>query len=556
MSVRFTGIAVSPGVAAGPVARMAPPPQAPAGGSGSADPRAEAAAARAALEAVAAGLAERAAQAPGEAAGVLSAQATMARDPALAGKVADAARAGRSAVSAVAEAFAEHRALLAAAGPYLAERAADLDDIRDRTVAALLGVPMPGVPDPGHPYVLVAADLGPADAATLNAATVLAIVTEQGGPTSHTAILAKSLGIPAVAACRQAAGLVDGQSVLVDGVEGTVTVAPGDAVVGRALAGHEARRVALGGASGPGRTADGHPVELLVNIGGDSDLAGAAAVDAEGVGLLRTEFLFLGRPAAPALDEQRAAYRRVFEAFAGRKVVVRTLDAGADKPLRFLTTPGEPNPALGMRGLRVARRHPHLLATQLAALAAAARDVPAPGGGAEVWVMAPMVATPAEAAEFAAAAHGHGLEVAGAMVEVPAAALRARHVAAACDFLSVGTNDLSQYAYAADRTAGELADLLDPWQPGLLELVRLTAEAGRAAGKPVGVCGEAASDPLLALVLVGLGVTSLSMTPLSVPAVRAALAVHTLAECRSLAALALDTDPPPHLPRRSRGHAG
>jgi len=537
MSVLFTGIGVSPGVAAGPVARMAPPPEVPAAAAPTADAAAETATALAALEAVAAGLEQRAARAPEEAAGVLTAQAMMARDPALASKVGDAVRSGRAAVTAVAEAFAGYRSLLAAAGPYLAERVADLDDIRNRTVAALLGVPMPGVPDPGHPYVLVAVDLAPADTATLNASTVLAIVTEQGGPTSHTAILAKSLGIPAVVACPEAAGLADGKTVLVDGVEGTVTVTPDSAVVRRALAEQEARRMALAGATGPGRTADGHPVQLLVNIGGDKDLTAAAAADAEGVGLFRTEFLFLDRPAAPTADEQRSVYRRVFEAFAGRKVVVRTLDAGADKPLQFVTTPGEPNPALGVRGLRTARRHPELLATQLAAIAVAAE-----GSGAEVWVMAPMVATPAEAAEFAATAHGHGLPVAGAMVEVPAAALRARHVTAACDFLSLGTNDLSQYTYAADRMASELADLLDPWQPALLELVRLTAEAGRAAGKPVGVCGEAASDPLLALVLVGLGVTSLSMAPVSVPAVRAALALHTLAECRGMAALALDAE--------------
>jgi len=537
MSVLFTGIGVSPGVAAGPVARMAPPPEVPAAAAPTADAAAETATALAALEAVAAGLEQRAARAPEEAAGVLTAQAMMARDPALASKVGDAVRSGRAAVTAVAEAFAGYRSLLAAVGPYLAERVADLDDIRNRTVAALLGVPMPGVPDPGHPYVLVAVDLAPADTATLNASTVLAIVTEQGGPTSHTAILAKSLGIPAVVACPEAAGLADGKTVLVDGVEGTVTVTPDSAVVRRALAEQEARRMALAGATGPGRTADGHPVQLLVNIGGDKDLTAAAAADAEGVGLFRTEFLFLDQPAAPTADEQRSVYRRVFEAFAGRKVVVRTLDAGADKPLQFVTTPGEPNPALGVRGLRTARRHPELLATQLAAIAVAAE-----GSGAEVWVMAPMVATPAEAAEFAATAHGHGLPVAGAMVEVPAAALRARHVTAACDFLSLGTNDLSQYTYAADRMASELADLLDPWQPALLELVRLTAEAGRAAGKPVGVCGEAASDPLLALVLVGLGVTSLSMAPVSVPAVRAALALHTLAECRGMAALALDAE--------------
>ena len=536
--VLLTGIGVSPGVAAGPVARMAPPPDVPPNTVPVAEAEAEAASALAALESVAVALEERAGRAPEEAAGVLSAQAMMARDPALAGKVEDAVRAGRAAVTAVAEAFAEYRALLAAAGPYLAERVADLDDIRNRTVAALLGVPMPGVPDPGHPYVLVAVDLAPADTATLNARTVLAIVTEQGGPTSHTAILAKSLGIPAVVACPDAAKLSDGEGVLVDGTEGTVAVAPDEAVVRRAVADQEARRLALAAATGPGRTADGHPVQLLVNIGGDQDLAAAAAADAEGVGLFRTEFLFLDRPAAPTLDEQRAVYRRVFEAFAGRKVVVRTLDAGADKPLQFVTTPGEPNPALGVRGLRTARRHPDLLATQLAAIAAATRDA----SGAEVWVMAPMVATPAEAAEFAGTAHRHGLPVAGAMVEVPAAALRARHLVAGCDFLSLGTNDLSQYTYAADRMASELADLLDPWQPAVLELVRLTAEAGRTAGKPVGVCGEAASDPLLALVLVGLGVTSLSMAPVSVPAVRVALAPRTLAECRGLAALALEAE--------------
>jgi phosphoenolpyruvate-protein phosphotransferase (PTS system enzyme I) len=535
MPAQLTGIGVSPGVAAGPVARMAPPPQVPADVAAGRDPAAEEATALAALETVAAALEERAARAVEEAAGVLSAQAMMARDPALADKVGEATRSGKAAVTAVAEAFAEYRELLAAAGPYLAERVADLDDIRNRTVAALLGVPMPGVPDPGHPYVLVAEDLAPADTATLNAGTVLAIVTERGGPTSHTAILAKSLGIPAVVACADASGLAEAQQVLVDGVAGTVTVAPEEAVVRRALAEQEAQRLALAAASGPGHTADGRPVQLLVNIGGEKDLPAAAETDSEGVGLFRTEFLFLDRPEAPTLDEQQAVYRRVFEAFAGRKVVVRTLDAGADKPLQFVTVPGEPNPALGVRGLRTARRHPELLDTQLAAIAAAAE-----GSSADVWVMAPMVATAAEAGEFAALVHGHGLPVAGVMVEVPATALRAAHVVGACDFLSLGTNDLSQYTYAADRMASELADLLDPWQPALLELVRLTAEAGRAAGKPVGVCGEAASDPLLALVLVGLGVTSLSMAPVSVPAVRAALAVRTLAECRGMAALALD----------------
>jgi len=363
---------------------------------------------------------------------------------------------------------------------------------------------------------------------------VLAIITERGGPTSHTAILAKSLGIPAVVACEAAVDLKDGQTVLVDGVDGRVTADPDAQTVRQGLAAQEAQLAAAKSVSGPGRTADGHTVQLLVNIGGDKDLATASAADSEGVGLFRTEFLFLDRDSAPTREEQRAVYTRVFEAFTGRKVVVRTLDAGADKPLPFVTMPDEPNPALGVRGLRTSRQHPELLEAQLAAIADAAKGIDT-----LVWVMAPMVATPAEAENFAALAHGFGLSVAGVMVEVPAAAIRARHVVAGCDFLSLGTNDLSQYTYAADRMAGALADLLDAWQPALLELVRMAAEAGYNAGKPVGVCGEAASDPLLALVLVGLGVTSLSMAPVSVPAVRAALAQRTIAECKGLADLAV-----------------
>jgi phosphotransferase system enzyme I (PtsI) len=535
MPVVLSGVGVSAGVAAGPVARMAEPPTVPADVSPTGDVAAESAAALAALEAVAVQLESRAARALKEAAGVLFAEAMMARDPTLSDKVTAAVKSGRAAVHAVVDAFGEYRAMLAAAGPYMAERVADLDDLARRAVAVLLGVPMPGVPDPGHPYVLVAEDLAPADTATLDPDAVLAIITQRGGPTSHTAILAKSLGIAAVVACPEADTLTDGQNVLVDGGDGRVIVDPEPSTVAQALAAQAAREEASRSVSGPGRTADGRGVQLLVNIGGDKDLVSAAAADSEGVGLFRTEFLFLDRPTAPSTDEQEAVYRRVFQAFTGRKVVVRTLDAGADKPLGFVTTPDEPNPALGVRGLRTARRHPELLEAQLAAVAAAAKD-----SGAQVWVMAPMVSTPSEAADFAELTHGHGLSVAGVMVEVPAAALRAHDVAANCDFMSLGTNDLSQYTYAADRMAGELADLLDPWQPALLELVRLAAEGGREVGIPVGVCGEAASDPLLALVLVGLGVTSLSMAPVSVPAVRAALALHTFAECRGLSTLALD----------------
>ena len=322
--------------------------------------------------------------------------------------------------------------------------------------------------------------------------------------------------LPAVVGCVGVRALATGTRVMVDGAEGVVVVEPAAALVNERLGRLAARRAALTGVSGLGRTSDGTPVQLLINLGRERDLGVVAAADAEGVGLYRTEFLFLDRHEAPSVEEQRVAYAEVFHAFAGRKVVVRTLDAGADKPLRFVTQPDEPNPALGVRGLRTSRRFPELLDGQLRAISRAA-----------------------EAAAFAAQAHSHGVPVAGTMVEVPAAALQASAVAAACDFLSLGTNDLAQYTFAADRMAGELADLLDPWQPALLELIRLTADAGRATGRPVGVCGEAASDPLLALVLVGFGVTSLSMATTSLPEVRLALSQHSLAECQALAATAL-----------------
>lgn len=536
---KLTGIGVSPGVASGPVAWLAAAPVVPDYPVPPASAEEELRAATNALSATAKDLDARSQQAVGPGAEVLAAQSMMAMDPALEERIGALIAGGRHAAPAVSAAFEEFRALLAAAGGYMAERAADLDDIRNRVVARVLGLPMPGVPDPGHPFVLVAADLAPADTVGLDPNRVLAIVTLAGGPTSHTAIIAKSLGLPAVVGCTAIAAVSTGRVVMVDGAEGAVVVDPDPAVVAQRMASIAARRQAVAARSGPGRTADGVGVQLLINLGRERNLPAVAAADAEGVGLYRTEFVFLERADAPTVDEQAAEYAMVFRAFAGRKVVARTLDAGADKPLRFVTQPDEANPALGVRGLRTSRRFPELLDGQLRAIAAAAA-----GSGATVWVMAPMVSTPAEATAFAARAHSHGLAVAGSMIEVPAAALRAGAVVAGCDFLSLGTNDLSQYTFAADRMAGELADLLDPWQPALLDLVRMTADACKAAGKPLGVCGESASDPLLAPVLAGLGVNSLSMSVTSIPEVRLALSSHTLSECKGLACLALQADSP------------
>jgi phosphotransferase system enzyme I (PtsI) len=458
----------------------------------------------------------------------------IARDPALEEAIRSAIDKGEPAAWAVHTAIDGFRSLLLDLGGYMAERVGDLEDVRDRTVARLLGQPMPGIPERDAPFVLVADDLAPADTVTLTPQRVLAFVTVRGGPTSHTAILARSLGLPAIVACPAAAGLREGEVVEVDGTTGQIRldITAEDAAETNRL--EQGRRAARAASRGPGRTADGHAVALLLNIGDAAGAEKVAKVDAEGVGLFRTEFLYLDRQDAPSIDEQVELYTGVLTAMGGRKIVVRTLDAGADKPLPFLNPDPEPNPALGVRGLRTARRSPGVLTDQLAALALAQKAT-----GAVVWVMAPMVATAAEAKWFTDLAHEHGLPIAGAMVEIPAAALRAADLLRHADFLSIGTNDLSQYTLAVDRMAGELADLLDPWQPALLDLVRMTAEAGLAAGKSVGVCGEAAASPTLAPVLVGLGITSLSMSASALADVRDALAAVTLADCRELAREAL-----------------
>ena len=528
------GIGVSPGVGAGPVYRLAPPPALPADRPAVEDPVAESTRATEALQRVGDELEERAGAATATAAEVLGAQAMIARDPTLAESVVGKVLDGTPGPWAVDAALREQQEIFLSLGGYMAERAADLDDIRARAVARLLGLPMPGVPTPGEPFVLVADDLAPAETAQLDAALVRGIVTERGGPTSHTAILAKALGIPAVVSCRGALHLEQHSTVAVDGTRGTVEPIAVDQVGPVQARADEARR-RLAESRGPGRTSDGHPVKLLLNVGSAKDLAGVDPESFEGVGLVRSEFLYLGRTEAPTAEEQERAYADLFEAMGGRKVVVRTLDAGADKPLPFLGLEPEENPALGIRGLRVARVRPEVLADQLGAVARAAKATQA-----DVWVMAPMVSTVGEARGFAEQVHGLGLPSAGVMIEVPGAALQAERILEVVDFLSIGTNDLSQYTLATDRMSGELADLLDPWQPALLQLMNTCAAAGRAADKSVGVCGEAASDPLLAPVLVGMGMTSLSMSAAAVPAVRASVGRVTREECENLARLALD----------------
>lgn len=529
----FHGIGVSAGTAVGPLVVVTPAPKAPADEPPTTDAAAASKQVHTVLEDVAKGLDARAATANAHARPILEAGAMMARDPGLATGIDTQLRAGKGVTNAVSAAVDEYCVMFESLGGYMAERVTDLRDVRDRAVARLLGQPEPGVPKLTEPSILAAHDLAPAETATLTTETCLGIITEAGGPTSHTAILASQLGIPAVV---QAIGIMEipfGTLVAIDGGVGEITVNPTSQEVGMLEERKRRRAAALAGGTGRGATKDGYPIALLANIGTADDARKAAKQAVEGVGLFRTEFLFLDRETMPTVEEQTATYTEVFKAFGDRRIVVRTLDAGADKPLKFADLGPEENPALGRRGIRLGMIRTEVLDTQLEALAAAYKATKA-----DVRVMAPMIATQAEATWFANRVRAFGLPKVGVMIEVPAAAIRSRGILYHVDFASLGTNDLQQYTMAADRMQGELADLLNPWEPALLDVIALACDGGRAMGKPIGVCGEAGGDPALALVLAGLGVSSLSMAPGKVPAVRTALSLHTLAQCEQMAAAA------------------
>ena len=534
----LTGIGVSHGLVSGVVVHMPDAIAEPAPGvrlAPRADHEAQARRISGAVTQVTRDLERAAANSCGDAADVLAATAAIAADPTL------AADAERRVISehlvperAVWEAADEVATQFIALGGHFAERACDIYDVRDRLIAALMGRPAPGVPDHPEPFILVALDLAPSTTATLDPARVLGIVTDGAGPTSHTAIVANSKGIPAVVA---AAGAVEtltpGSYALVNGSTGLVVLSPSPEEVENAKSLSELVRTF----DGLGQTQDGHRVELLANVADPAEALLAREVGAEGIGLFRSEFCCLDREQAPTVAEQVDAYRQVFATFAGRKVVIRTLDSGADKPLPFLHAGVEENPALGVRGLRAAKRWPELLEQQLEAIA-----ISAAAEEADVWVMAPMVSTVTETEDFVAACARHGISQAGVMIEVPSAALLAGPIMARATFASIGTNDLTQYAMAADRLLGTLADLSDPWQPAVLKLISLACAGGSLQGRPIGVCGEAASHTALATVLVGMGVTSLSMTPRALPDVAAALASVTYDQCREVAMLALSAD--------------
>ena len=432
---------------------------------------------------------------------------------------------------------------------YLRARAADLRSVGDQVLAHLLGTPLapPALDAPG---VLIAADLSPAETAGLDPEVVTGIATAAGGPTSHTAVLARSLGIPAVVGVGP--GLLEvaeGTPIAVDGGTGDVVVDPAPEML-TALRDAERRRredleVARRKAADPAITLDGVAVEVAANVGLPVEIAAALANGADGVGLFRTEFLFMGRDRMPDEDEQTAAYEAAGEALGGRPLLLRTLDVGADKPVPYLGQPREDNPFLGMRGIRLGLAMPEVLDTQLRAILRAAARHP-------IRVMFPMVASVRELrearealdharADLAVAGHPparNDLEV-GVMIEVPAAALIAAALAPLADFFSIGTNDLTQYVVAADRGNARVAGLADAMHPAVLRLIAATCEAGDAAGRWVGVCGEVAGDPAATPLLLGLGVRELSMSAPAIGLVKRAVRATSTVEARAIASTAL-----------------
>jgi multiphosphoryl transfer protein len=413
---------------------------------------------------------------------------------------------------------------------YLEARAEDLAGVARQVVAELVGGEAPAaVVEPG---IVLAADLTPADTAALDRDLVRGVATAYGGPTSHSAILARSLGIPAaVGLGEQLLDVPEGAPLALDGDAGAVVVDPADELVRdyerRSAEHEEAARRARASAQQPARTRDGRRIEVVANVGSPEDVDAAVAGGAEGVGLLRTEFLFLERDSLPTEDEQYAAYADMAERLQGRPLILRTLDVGADKPLPYLPRRAEANPFLGVRGIRLGLAQPELLETQLRAALRAAALHP-------LKVMFPMVTTLAEYHQAVSVLTGAREQLGeqgeaagpmdvGIMVEVPAAALAAEAFAPEVDFFSIGTNDLVQYTMAAERGNDAVAGLADGLHPAVLRLIRGVAEAAEAHGKWVGVCGELGSDPLAVPVLVGLGVSELSVNPPAIPATKEAV---------------------------------
>jgi phosphocarrier protein FPr/phosphocarrier protein len=436
-----------------------------------------------------------------------------------------AARAWQLATSAAADALRQ------ADNPLLRERVADLDDIAGQVASALLGDTAAAAVELVDDAILIADELLPSELMALPREKLAGLATAGGGATSHMALIAASFGIPTLVAMGPGVLRVPDRSrVLLDATAGVLVIDPDEGRVRQSVA--KAKHSAKGDEC---VTRDGERITLLANLGGLSEVQPALDAGAEGCGLLRTEFLFLDRSDAPSQEEQRATYQAIADALDSRPLTIRTLDIGGDKPVPYIQFPREQNPALGARGIRTELFRPELLEDQLRAIAQV--------NSAAVKVMIPMVSSVAELRSVRERANELGLTAKiGVMVETPAAALMADRLAAEADFLSIGSNDLAQYALAMDRTNPLVAASIDALHPAVLRLMAMTADAGRSAGKPVSVCGNLASEPVGALMLIGLGIYELSGVPAALGPVRQAIAQVSASDSRRLAERALELE--------------
>jgi phosphoenolpyruvate-protein phosphotransferase len=449
---------------------------------------------------------------------------------------------GKSAGYAWREAIEESAEKLKAVGdPRVAERAGDLRDLAAQVLRALAGDA--AILDPPAGSILIGQELLPSQLVGIPAGRIAGICTAAGGPTSHVALLAAAMELPAlVAAGPEVMRIAEGTPLVLDAEQGLLRIAPDAATLAaaeQAVLRHRAQRdAAQTAAQSECRLASGERIEVFANVGKLGDVRVALDHGAEGCGLLRTEFLFLERDTPPTVEQQTETYQSIVSAFEGRPVVIRTLDAGSDKPLRYLPLPQSENPALGVRGVRASLRNPELLRDQLRAIL---RVEPLTA----CRILVPMITDASEMLSVREILDdlcqqlGCATPLLGAMIETPASALGADRLAAVADFLSIGTNDLAQYTLAMDRGEPELAAQLDALHPAVLRLIGTSAAAARAAGRPIAVCGGLASDPLAAPLLVGLGVDELSAVPSVIPELKARLRVLRFDDCRELAERAL-----------------